>query len=62
MPLENVTYPGMCSLKRPCDDQEKTRIQLETQAKLKLPIHVDAGSYRPLWRVLRHLGQAGVLV
>jgi hypothetical protein len=39
----------MCCFNRPYDDQEQTRIKLETAAKLEIQQHVKAGNCLLLW-------------
>jgi len=42
-------YLDMCCFNRPYDDQEQTRIKLETAAKLELQEHIKAGDCQLLW-------------
>lgn len=45
-------YLDMCCFNRPYDDQEQTRIKLETAAKLELQQHIKAGDCRLLWSAI----------
>lgn len=44
-----LIYLDMCCFNRPYDDQEQTRIKLETAAKLELQQHIKLGNCRLLW-------------